>query len=628
MVYLDNPVGSFDELLGRICLQLGMPSAIDVEQDMAAVLRTLLRDWQEKGRRVLLLIDEAEKMFLAAQERLFRLLNELNEEYGTQVILVGQETLNISIEQLSGYCEDVRITSAYALEAFSSEETGAYLAYRLRTAGGGKGSKNPVFSGKAVQEIFRLGKGIPGVTDGIAEVALENAAAAGASSVLPVHVTLPNDSVASPVTFDDEESGGRRKGLLLLLFLCLLVFFFFGRTFLFSDQKDAPQKVVRGTVGVVPENTEISLASSDEEVPLPFIEKDDGLGNSSRESSLFSLPVPQRPDFKKKEKAAVAPGIQETPEGKNDTEIVSSLEGQVIPLEVAAAEEDKPQARLEKVVKKEGEEVVVEAVGKKPAGTMAVLSPEELKRDVQVASAGETTSMDNLVTAKKLPVIKPASIIELTPGMKKTRPPSVEESAPKIEQKAGQEVKQGAEQETEQEQKEAAITPLKPKTLVPVASARGVVASGGSGQQHVRTQPNLPAREIEKIQVPKIDVTSVAPQSAPARADQLFARYLGVGNRWTKEKYGNKFTVQLLVLSADDAAADIKKMIVRDEYQEHGRKLYILQRDTLPPTLFVCYGVYSSMDEARNARNAMPLFLRKHHPYALSISDVLAKARD
>ncbi|MCI5140349.1 MAG: hypothetical protein D3909_01115, partial [Candidatus Electrothrix sp. ATG1] len=81
-------------------------------------------------------------------------------------------------------------------------------------------------------------------------------------------------------------------------------------------------------------------------------------------------------------------------------------------------------------------------------------------------------------------------------------------------------------------------------------------------------------------------------------------------------------------LSAHDAAASIKKMIVREEYQEHRRKLHILRRDTVPPTLFVCYGVYSSMKEARDARNSMPLFLRKHHPYALSISDVLDKARD
>ncbi|MGB5687378.1 MAG: AAA family ATPase [Candidatus Electrothrix sp.] len=653
VVYLENPIGSFDELLRQICLQLGMPSPVDTEQDMVAVLRALLGGWKEKGKRVLLLIDEAEKMFLAALERLFHLLNELNEQeqYGVQAILTGQQALNISIEQLSGYCEDVRIASAYALEAFSQEETEAYLTYRLGAAGGDKGIKDPVFSGKAVQEIFRLGKGIPGVTDGIAEVALENAAAAGASSVLPVHVTVPDDPVAPPLTFDDEESGGRRKGLLLLLFLCLLAFFFFGRTSFFSDQEDTQQEVLQESVGVVPENTEILLAlPGDEGVPLPFVEEDDGSDNPAEESSdssknteepsLFSLPVPQRPDFKKRKKAVVVseisrvqdtPGRQGAPERKsNNTENAASLAGQAVPLavatSVAVAEE-----QSEKIDKQVVAEAVTEVVEKESVDTISVLSLEELKQAEQAEQAVSASEpgTETLVTAKKLPIIKPTSIIELTPGMKKTRPPSSEKPAPEFEQEAEQE----AEQETELAQKEAATSPPKPKTLVPVASARGVVASAGSGQQHVQIQNQtsvaaVPVQKTEIIQAPKINITPAVRQSAPAKADQLFARYLGVGKRWTKEEYGNKFTVQLLVLSADDAAADVKKMIVRDEYREHGRKLYILRRDTLPPTLFVCYGVYNSMDEARNARNAMPLFLRKHHPYALSISDLLAKARD
>jgi len=650
VVYLENPVGSFDELLRRICLQLGMPLSADIEQDMAVVLQTLLRGRKEKGKRVLLLIDEAEKMFLAALERLFRLLNELNEQYGMQTMLVGQPALNISLEQLSGYCEDVRIASSYKLEAFSPEETGAYLAYRLRAAGGGRGIKDSAFSGEAVREIFRLGKGVPGVTDAIAEAALENAAAAGAGSVLPVHVAVPDDPDASPVQLDDEESGGRRTGLLFLLILCLLAFFFFGRTSFFSDQEDALQEEIQEPVDAVPENTEISITlPEDEDAPLPFVAEDDGADNpvekssnlpkDAEELSLFSLPVPQRPDFKKKEKAAAAP---ETPEGKNDTnKTAASLDDQAVPSEVSipvsAVKDDKPrqekmseeegvernkvvehvEQQSEKIDKKVVAEVFAEAAEEKPVETRPALSPEELQQAAQAASSDEPGS-ETLATAKKLPVIKPTWIIELAPGMKKTRPPAPEEHA--VEKPAP---------ESGQERKEATTAPPKPKTLVSVASARGVAASTVAGRQQAPSSVVAPpVQRTEVIPVPKIEVRPVTPLSRSAKADQLFARYLGAGNRWTKETYGDKFTVQLVVLSSDDAADSIQDMIVREEYQEHRRKFYILRRDTLPPTLFVCYGVYSSMDEARNARNAMPLFLRKHHPYALSISDVLAKARD
>ncbi len=620
VVYLENPTGSFDELLGRVCLQLGMPSSVELEQDMVAVLQTLLRGWKEKGKRIFLLIDEAEKMFLATLERLFRLLNELNEEYGVQAMLVGQPALNISLEQLSSYCEDVRIASSYKLEAFSLEEAGAYLVYRLRAAGGGKGIKEPVFSGEAVQEIFRLSQGLPGIMDGIAEVALENAAAVEASSVLPVHVTALNDPVAVSVAMDDEESGGRRKWLLLLLLLAIIVLFFWERPSFFPNQEDAPHRAVQESISIEPENTEMQLALPEEDkgAPLPFAPEEtitevvsspsSTEQNEEVKPSLLSLPIPQRPAFKKREEGTEKEGKSQDPQDKKVLEEEGAEQSK-------AVEHDEQQ--FEKIDKEVVAEVFAEAVEDTSVETIQVLSSEELNPSAQAPSAGEVGT-ERLATAKKLPIIKPTWIIELTPGMKKTRPSIVEEHA--AEKPAP---------EFEQERKEATIAPPKPKTLVSVASARGVAASTVAGQQQAPSSVVAPpVQRAEAIQVPKIEVRPVAPLSRSAKADQLFARYLGAGNRWTKETYGDKFTVQLVVLSSDAAADDIKDMIVREEYQEHRRKFYILRRDTLPPTLFVCYGVYSSMDEARTARNAMPLFLRKHHPYALSISDVLAKARD
>ncbi|MCI5166633.1 MAG: hypothetical protein D3903_11195 [Candidatus Electrothrix sp. GM3_4] len=612
VVCLENPVGSFDDLLRKICLELGMSSPVDTEQGMPTVLHALLRSQKEKGRRVLLLIDESEKMFLATLERLFHLLHKLNEEYGVQAILAGQPALNSSIDQLSGYCEDVRIASAYELEAFSAKEAGAYLAYRLEATGDGRGSGGPIFSEGAVQKICRLGQGLPGVLDGIAEVALENAAAAGANSVLPVHVALPDDSVASSLAINDEEPGGRRKWLLFLLFLCLLAFFFFGRISFFLNQKGTPQEAVQESVSVEPENAEILLALPDE---------DDGSGNFSEESSdppndaekpaFFSLPVPQRPDFKKNEKIVRAPGMPGIPG-------TSEVSTPFTATEKGGIERNKVVEQVEQQYEKAGKDIVLGGIAEPVEGNYVKIISQ---LSVQATSSGEVGT-ETLATAKKLPVIKPTLIIELTPGMKKTRPPSAEEPVP----------------EFEKERKETGTEPPKQKILVPVASARVVTPSAVSALPAVSVPPASqtpllpslapPVRRTVAVKMPKIGITPVVPLARSDKADQLFTRYLGAGNRWTKKVYGNKFTVQLLVLSSDDAATNIKDMIVRDEYQEHRRKLYILGRDTIPPTFFVCYGVYSSMDQARNARNTMPLFLRKHHPYALSISDVLAKARD
>ena len=61
-----------------------------------------------------------------------------------------------------------------------------------------------------------------------------------------------------------------------------------------------------------------------------------------------------------------------------------------------------------------------------------------------------------------------------------------------------------------------------------------------------------------------------------------------------------------------------------EEYASILDQVYSLRRQN-PPTLFVYYGVYDSLDAAREARNSMPVFLRKHQPYPLSISEAKEK---
>ncbi len=628
VVYLDTPVGSFEALLRQICGQLGMSSTADIEQDITVVLQPLLQSQKDKGRRVLLLIDDAEKMFLAALERLFRLLDEMNTTYGMQMFLAGQPALNASIEQLSDYCEDVRIASIYELTPFSEEESAAYLTYRLRTAKHTKGKKKkkaPLFSEEAVQKIARLGKGIPGLIDEIAETSLEKAALHKADAVQLNHVALPEKPQITSSPTGDTEDKKRGKGLLLLLALILFALFFFARPSLFSTQKKTGRQPIQASVTLSPENTEIEIAvpavPEEEETSLPFaveaVEKDvEGNENQAETSSspqeeektsLLSLPVPQRPDFKKKDKN----------EASEDNTTADS-ESQ------APAEEESTASTSITLIEEEKDEEKEKAPVQEniPKSETSETKKQELKEAVQSASSSEGDT-ETLTTAKKLPVIQPTSIIELTPGMKKTKPPGSQNPSP------------ATETHNTDSTTSTNTAPPKQKTLIPVASAQGIApsaspnaSSNASSNVSPPSSPPPSTRETEAIQVPKITIPTISSPSRAIKADQFFARYLGAGSRWTKEAYGDKFTVQLLVLSSDDVVKNIKNMIVRDEYQEHQRKLYILRRKTLPPTFFVCYGVYGSIDEARNARNTMPLFLRKHHPYALSITDVLAKARD
>jgi septal ring-binding cell division protein DamX len=64
----------------------------------------------------------------------------------------------------------------------------------------------------------------------------------------------------------------------------------------------------------------------------------------------------------------------------------------------------------------------------------------------------------------------------------------------------------------------------------------------------------------------------------------------------------------------------------QSEYKGIADKLVVLERPTNPPVVLVFYGMYPSMAAARNARNNMPIFLRKHHPYAISVRGAVEKA--
>ncbi|MCW5213217.1 hypothetical protein VU04_09960, partial [Desulfobulbus sp. TB] len=381
--------------------------------------------------------------------------------------------------------------------------------------------------------------------------------------------------------------------------------------------------------------TKSSIRESEKDrTPLPFVvEKIETDGTLSG-----PLAVSQQPNFVKKE------NDRGTKKVVNAVKIIKVIKAaQTTKRKVAKQEESfeqRPQRNLNKAE-------VFEVNGNNFVKKIPTFSPKELTQATQAVYSSKV-NRNPLKTAKKLPIIHSASIIELKPKMKKSRPSDLKDSPP------------------EKEDKIKTTAPPKQKILVPVASAKGIVTKGivirpaaqgvvvRPASQRVVVRPAVintattstpsnisntsntsstsasRAPAVKKSE-PKSESIQSPKTITPSRADKantLFAQYLKAGNRWNNKTYKDKFTVQLLVLSSDDVMKKIKDMIIREEYQEYKNTLYILRRNTVPPTLFVCYGVYSSIDEAKNAKDAMPLFLRKHHPYALPITEVLAKAKN
>jgi hypothetical protein len=121
--------------------------------------------------------------------------------------------------------------------------------------------------------------------------------------------------------------------------------------------------------------------------------------------------------------------------------------------------------------------------------------------------------------------------------------------------------------------------------------------------------------------------TTPNPMSSGEQRDgaAIFRERLGASANWLAGMYKGGYTIQLMMLSSPTASSSLAGTLASDDYYGVRDQLYILRKRTNPPMLFVFYGVYDSLDAAREARNGMPVFLRKHQPYPLSISEAMRK---
>jgi len=148
-----------------------------------AVYETLVRHVAtefSRGRRTLLIFDEAQNLSIEVLEEL-RLLSNLNAEGGLmlQILLVGQPELRqkLSQPQLRQFAQ--RVSVDYQLHPLSRDETHAYIAHRLKVAG----RSSPLFDVEAVEFIFARTKGVPRLVNLLCDYAMVYAFAEQQSSI-------------------------------------------------------------------------------------------------------------------------------------------------------------------------------------------------------------------------------------------------------------------------------------------------------------------------------------------------------------------------------------------------------------------------------------------------------------
>jgi general secretion pathway protein A len=172
MALILNPRITPAEFLLAICdeLHVQVPERMETSvKGLVDLLTRFLLDAHARGRRVVVMVDEAQNLSPDVLEQVRLLTNlETATQKLLQIILVGQPELREVLGRSELRQLAQRITGRYHLEALTRPETLAYVRHRMRVAG----ATADIFTAGALREVHRLSGGIPRIVNVICDRAL------------------------------------------------------------------------------------------------------------------------------------------------------------------------------------------------------------------------------------------------------------------------------------------------------------------------------------------------------------------------------------------------------------------------------------------------------------------------
>ena len=147
----------------------GIDKDFDTKGSFVKHFNSFLRNSFSEGKKVVLIIDEAQRLSPELLEELRHLSNI--EENGTRIlnlVFVGQNEFNDILLEDANRALRQRIAINYDIAPLIEDETRDYISHRLKIAG----SEKNIFYLDAIHEIFLFSDGIPRLINVICDLAL------------------------------------------------------------------------------------------------------------------------------------------------------------------------------------------------------------------------------------------------------------------------------------------------------------------------------------------------------------------------------------------------------------------------------------------------------------------------
>ncbi len=158
------------EFLQSVLVQFGIKPFQMKKAELLATLNRFLVEQYEQGRKVLLIVDEAQNLGLRVLEEI-RMLSGIDnsKEKILRIILAGQPELNDKLDapELVQLVQRVRLR--FHLTALSSDDTKGYIRHRLEVAGS---QGREIFLPETHGPIYRYTGGVPRLINTLCDTAM------------------------------------------------------------------------------------------------------------------------------------------------------------------------------------------------------------------------------------------------------------------------------------------------------------------------------------------------------------------------------------------------------------------------------------------------------------------------
>ncbi len=158
------------DFLQSLLAQFGFSPFKMKKSELLVTLNNFLIEQYAAGRRVLLIVDEAQNLSQRVLEEI-RMLSgvETTKEKVLRIILAGQPELNAKLDAPELVQLKQRVRLRFHLSALSSDETTEYVRHRLAVAGG---ADRQIFTPDTFSEIHRYSGGVPRLINTLCDTAM------------------------------------------------------------------------------------------------------------------------------------------------------------------------------------------------------------------------------------------------------------------------------------------------------------------------------------------------------------------------------------------------------------------------------------------------------------------------